>query len=62
MKVMMKPIVVVALSTVTKGTGGFGNNKKSGDHPNGSMVEISQNTKNSPGDFLSHRLQKKTII
>ena len=32
-------------------TGGFGNKKMSGDHPNYSIVEISRNTKRSPGDL-----------
>ena len=33
------------------GTGGFGNKKTSGDHPNNSIVEIGQNTNKSPGDL-----------
>ena len=33
------------------GTGGFRNKRMSGDHPNYSIVEISQNTKKSPWEF-----------
>ena len=33
------------------GTGRFGNKRTSGDHPNYSMIEISQNTKKCPGDL-----------
>ena len=33
------------------GIGGFENKKASGDHPNYNIVEISQNTKKSPGDL-----------
>ena len=32
------------------GTGGHGNKRTSGDHPNDSNVEIGQNTEKSPGD------------
>ena len=34
------------------GIGGVGNKRTSGDHPNYSIVEISQNTKKSVGDLL----------
>ena len=56
MKVMMIPIVIGVLSTVTKkkngtGTGGHGNKRTSGDYPNYSIVEISWNTGNNPGDL-----------
>ena len=33
------------------GTGGLRNKRMSGDHPNYSIIEISQNTKKSPGDL-----------
>ena len=33
------------------GTGGFGNERTSGDHPNYSIVAIGQNTKKSPGNL-----------
>ena len=33
------------------GTGGLGNKRTSGDHLNYTIVEISQNTKESPGDL-----------
>ena len=32
------------------GTGGLGNKRTSGDHPNYGIVEIGQNTEKSPGD------------
>ena len=41
-------IVIGALPTVT---GGLRNKRISGDHPNNSIVEISQNTEKSPGDL-----------
>ena len=60
MKVTIIPIVTGALGTVTKGlirgTGGVGNNRTSGDHPNYCIIEIGQNTEKSPGDLLSLRL------
>ena len=34
-----------------KGTGGLGNKKTRGDHPNDSIIKIGQNTKKSPGDL-----------
>ena len=40
---------------------GLGGWRTSGDHPNDSIVENCQNTKKSPGDLLSLRLQWKTI-
>ena len=36
---------------IGKRTGGLGNKKTSGDHPNYSIVEIGQNTENCPGDL-----------
>ena len=36
---------------ITKGTGGFGSSRASGDHPNDSSIEDSQNTEKSPGDL-----------
>ena len=49
MKVTIIPIVIGAHGTVTKGlvgtrTGGVGNNRTSGDHPNCNIVEIGQDT------------------
>ena len=32
-------------------TGGFGNKRTSGDHPNYSIVEFGQNTEKSPGNL-----------
>ena len=55
MKVTAKPIVIGALGTVTKKigteTGGLGNKRTSGVHPNYRIVEIGQNIKKSPGDL-----------
>ena len=34
-----------------KGTGGFGNKRTNGDHPNEYIIEIGQNTEKSPGDL-----------
>ena len=62
MKVTVIPIVIGVLGTVTKGlVQGLGNKRASGDQPNYSIAEISQNTKNSPGDLLSLKLQLETI-
>ena len=36
---------------IIKGTGGFGNRRTSGDHPNDSTIEIGQNTEKSSGDL-----------
>ena len=36
---------------IDKSTSGLGNKRMSGDHPNNSTVEISQNTEKSPGDL-----------
>ena len=44
----MKVTVIGILGTVT---GGFGNKRKSGDHPNYSIIKIGQNTEKSPGDL-----------
>ena len=33
------------------GTGGLGNKRTRGDHPNDSIIEIDQNTEKSPGDL-----------
>ena len=37
--------------SIGTGTGGLGNKKTSGDHPNYGIVEINQNTEKSPGDL-----------
>ena len=36
---------------IIKGTGGLGNKRTVGDHPNYSLIEIDQNTEKSPGDL-----------
>ena len=52
MKVVIIPIIIGALGTVTKGlVEGLGNKRTSGDNPNYSNVEISQNTEKSPGEL-----------
>ena len=33
------------------GTGGLGNKRTSGDHPNDNIIKIGQNTEKSPGDL-----------
>ena len=38
---------------INKGTGGLGNNRTSGDHPNYSIIEIGQDFEKSPGDLRS---------
>ena len=40
-----------ALKKIGSRTGGLGNNRTSGDHPNNSIFEIAQNTGKSPGDL-----------
>ena len=46
-------------------TGGLGNKRTSGDHPNSSIVEIDQNTENGPGYLrrcaVTQTLVKKSI-
>ena len=55
MKVTVIPIVIGALSTVTRGfcsgTRELGNKRTSGDHLNYSIVEIGQKTNKSPEDL-----------
>ena len=55
MKVMVIPIVISALRTIPKGlvkrTERLGNKRTSGDHPDYSIIKISQNTEKSPGDL-----------
>ena len=36
---------------IDKETGGLGNKRTCGDHPNDSIIEIGQITKKSPGDL-----------
>ena len=46
------PIVIGTLGTVTKGLfKGLGNKRTSRDHPNYCIIEIGQNTEESPGDL-----------
>ena len=51
MKVTIIPIVIGAFDTVTKGTGGLGNKRMSGDHPNYYIIENGQNIEKSPEDL-----------
>ena len=44
-----------------KGIGGLANKRKNREHSNDRISKISQNTKESPGDLLSIRLQWKAI-
>ncbi len=36
---------------ISKGIGGFGNKRTSGDHPNDNTIKIVKNTEKSPGDL-----------
>ena len=55
MKVTVIPIVIGALGTIPKDLGKdaerVGNNRTSGDHPDNSIIKISQNTEKSPEDL-----------
>ena len=51
MQVTIIPIVIGAFGTVTKGSGGFGSWRPSGDHPNNSIIENGKKTEKSPGDL-----------
>ena len=55
MKVTVIPIVIGSLGTITKGLikrlEDFEKKRTSGDHPNYCIIEISENTEKSPGDF-----------
>ena len=46
-------------------SGGLGNKRTSGEHPDYSIIKIGQNTKKSPGDFkrlaVTHTLVWKTL-
>ena len=53
MMLIVIPVVIGALCTVTKslgkGTKGLANERTSVDHPNDRIIKISQNTEKSPG-------------
>ena len=55
MKVTIIPIAICA-PMILKCTGGLGNDRPSGDHPNYCIIEIGQNNKKSPRDLLSLKL------
>ena len=59
MKATSIPIEIGAFGTVTKGTGGLGSWRPSGDHPNDSIIENGQNTEKSPGDLLSLKITER---
>ena len=46
---------------ITKGTGGLGSWRTSGDYPNNSIIENGQNTEKSPGD-LRRLVVTKTAV
>ena len=48
---MKVTVILIVISALGTGTGGFRNKKTSKDHSNYSIVEIGQNTKKSPGDL-----------
>ena len=57
--VLLVPIVICAIGTVTKGLiQGLGNKRTSWDHPNYCIIE---DTEKSPGDLRTLKLQWKTI-
>ena len=52
--IIIIPILISAFGSyqrIIKGTGGLGNKRTSGDHPNYCIIENGQNTENSPGDL-----------
>ena len=51
MKVAIILFVIGAFGTVTKGTGGLGNKRTSGDHPKYYIIKNGQNTEKSLGDL-----------
>ena len=53
MKVMMIPVVIGALGTIPKGreTGRLGNKRTRVNHPDYSIIKISQNSEKVPGDL-----------
>ena len=58
MKVTVVAIVIGALGTIIKeligkGTGKLGNKKSTADHLDHSIIQIGQNTKESPGNLRS---------
>ena len=48
---LIKGINTWAEDIIIKGTGGLGNRRTSGDHPNYYIIENGQNTEKSPGDL-----------
>ena len=44
-----------------KVTGGLGNNRTSGDHPNYYIIEIGQNTEKSPGHLRRHSVTQTSV-
>ena len=69
MKVTIIPIVIGGSwfnhRRIIKETGGLGNNKTKGKHPNYYIIENGQNTEKSPGDFrifaVTQHSSKKSI-
>ena len=64
-EVTLISVVIGALGAVTKGlnkgTGGLGNNKTCGDHPNYGIIVIGQNTEKSPGEFRIFALTQTPV-
>ena len=48
---MFKWCIWYSHQRIAKEYGGLGKNRKSGDHPNYSLVKIGQNTEKSPADL-----------
>ena len=57
----IKAIVIGAFGTVTKGTGGFGSWRTSGDYPNNNIIENGQNTEKSPEDLRRLALSETPV-
>ena len=65
MNVIIIPIVIGALGTITKRidtkTGRLGNKRMSGNHPNYRTVETSENTEKSPRELRILAVTQSTI-
>ena len=46
---------------ICTGTGGFGNKRRGGDHPNCSIIKISLNIEKSPGDLRRHAISQTPV-
>ena len=51
MKMMVIPIIIDALGTIPKRTGGLENKRTSWEYPDYSIIKIGLTTEKSPGDW-----------